>query len=61
MKDGKDECIISVLPDGEIRLHQWRKPRDALKQFGALIKSKKSIRRIKNEIIATAMEQVEVD
>ncbi len=55
------EYIVSVLPDGEIRLHQWSKPRDVLKKFGKLIKSGKSVRRIKRDILATAMEGVEAD
>lgn len=58
--EGK-EYIVSVLPDGEIRLHQWTKPKDALKKFGKLIKSDKPVRKIKKEILETAMEQVEVD
>ena len=55
------EYIVSVLPDGEVRLHQWQKPKDVVKKFGGLIKSAKSVRKIKKEILATAMRQVEAD
>ncbi len=52
--------IVSVLPDGEIRLHQWSKPKAPLKSFAGLIKSKKNVKEIKKDILKTAMEQVEV-
>lgn len=53
--------IVSVLPDGEIRLHQWSKPKDPLKRFGKLVKSGKSAKQIKKDILKTAMQEVEVD
>ncbi|MBN2067790.1 MAG: hypothetical protein JW744_04950 [Candidatus Diapherotrites archaeon] len=56
--EGK-EYIVSVLPDGEIRLHQWTKPKDALKSFRGLIKSRKSVKEIKKDILETAMEQAD--